>query len=455
MELVSIIIRTKNEERWIAHCLDMVFKQTYRNFEVILVDNESDDHTVAVARRFPIASFVSISNFRPGLAINEGIRASKGQYIVCLSAHCIPKQTDWLEQLVSNLSDEKVAGAYGRQLPVSFTDAVDKRDLLIVFGQDRRVQVKDYFFHNANSIFRRDIWEKFEFDEEVTNIEDRVWGKVVTNAGYHLIYDPLASVFHHHGLHQGNNPKRANGVVSIIEQVDSDIVNQLPESLRPETANIAAFVPIQGKVDADSIEHQLIVRAIEGLKSAKYVDNIYLISTDASLAEKFKIRWIDRELLPDVDNLSIDEVLGFSLEIVESREDYPVAVLYVNYQYPIRPDGLYDELIVDAQYKGYDTVFPGYLDFGHYWHQNDNMEFIEIDSSMASRQNRQPIVKALYGLGCLVSVAILRTRKIVGGKIGILELDDIRTTLNLKDHGTETIYKALSIIDSGTTPDGK
>lgn len=156
---------------------------------------------------------VSIENFRPGHAINEGIRVSSGNYIICLSAHCVPKSTLWLTQLLSNFADNpKLAGVYGRQLPVSFTSAVDKRDLLIVFGLDRRIQIKDYFFHNANSMIRRDIWETLPFDENVTNIEDRVWGKAVIDAGYQIIYDPLAEVYHHHGLHQGNNKERAEGL---------------------------------------------------------------------------------------------------------------------------------------------------------------------------------------------------------------------------------------------------
>ena len=44
--LVSIIIRTKNEERWISSCLQSVFNQTHKNIEVIIVDNLSTDMTV-------------------------------------------------------------------------------------------------------------------------------------------------------------------------------------------------------------------------------------------------------------------------------------------------------------------------------------------------------------------------------------------------------------------------
>lgn len=53
-----------------------------------------------------------------------------------------------------------VAGVYGRQEPMSFSSDLDKRDLLITFGLDRRVQMKDSFFHNANSMIRREIYRK-------------------------------------------------------------------------------------------------------------------------------------------------------------------------------------------------------------------------------------------------------------------------------------------------------
>ena len=52
--LVSIIIRTKNEERWISSCLQSVFNQTHKNIEVIIVDNLSTDMTVKKAKEFSV-----------------------------------------------------------------------------------------------------------------------------------------------------------------------------------------------------------------------------------------------------------------------------------------------------------------------------------------------------------------------------------------------------------------
>ncbi|MCG3770525.1 MAG: hypothetical protein JW384_01675 [Nitrosomonadaceae bacterium] len=450
MPEISIIVRTKNEERWIAHCLAMLYKQDLQDFEVILVDNQSVDHTVAVASRHPLAAVVNVTKYLPGHALNEGIRVSKGRFIVCLSAHCIPKGTDWLSTLRRNFNeDKKLAGVYGRQLPVSFTSAVDKRDLLIVFGQDRRVQIKDYFFHNANSMLPRDVWEQFPFDEQVTNIEDRVWGKAVIEAGYRIVYDPEAAVYHHHGLHQGNAPERAKGVVSIIERVDEGLVNELPESLRPEHANIAAVVPVQGEVATDSLEDRLLTGTVAALKQAKYVDHIYLVAGSSALAERLGVKWISRQGLAEVDMMSLDELMSEVLRIIESRNNFPEALLYVNYDYPFRPSDLFDDLIMDAQYKGYDTVFPGLVDFGHYWFRNGSGEFKQTDQSLKSRDQRQPIYRALYGLGCVSSAWVIRSGKMIGGKIGILSIDGSRSALRLRELGSEKIYEALLDHPSG------
>ncbi|MDC0964699.1 glycosyltransferase [Candidatus Pseudothioglobus singularis] len=439
MPEISIIVRTKNEESWIGHCLEMIYEQDFKSFEVILVDNASSDNTIQIAKRFPVDLILNIDKFLPGKALNKGILASSGNYIVCISAHCIPKNIDWLSTLYKNFeSDEQLAGVYGRQLPLSYTSDVDKRDLLIVFGRDRRTQMKDYFFHNANSMLRRDIWEKFPFDEVVTNIEDRVWGKAVVSAGYHIVYDPDAAVYHYHGLHQENTKGRARGVVSIIEQIDQDVTNALPNSLKPEVANIVAIIPFQGKIKLGTKDYKLLLKAIIELKQSKYVKKIYLVSIEGEFSKQFEIEWIDRSTIADEDTLALDHLLQKCLESIESTGEFPQSVLYVNYDYLNRPEHIFDELIFDAQYKGYDTVFSGYLDYKHYWLKNENDDYHQTDDSMKARSDMQPVYRALYGLGCLTSSAIVRKGKIIGGKIGILPIQDFNATLRLRDFENPT-----------------
>ena len=50
-ELISIIIRTKNEERWIESCLEKIYDQKRVNFEIVIVDNYSTDKTTKIFRK--------------------------------------------------------------------------------------------------------------------------------------------------------------------------------------------------------------------------------------------------------------------------------------------------------------------------------------------------------------------------------------------------------------------
>ena len=183
MPKASIIIRTKNEERWIKPCLEAVFSQDFKDFEVVVVDNQSHDRTLEGAREFCVRIVKYRGRYLPGKSLNEGIRNATGELIVMLSAHCIPTHSRWLSTLLSHFNDEKLAGVYGRQEPLPFTADRDKRDLWTVFQLDRKVQTKDCFFHNANSAIRRDLWNETPFSEAATNIEDRIWAKEIANAG--------------------------------------------------------------------------------------------------------------------------------------------------------------------------------------------------------------------------------------------------------------------------------
>ena len=197
--LVSIIVRTKNEERWIGHCLSGIATQSIKDYEIILVDNNSDDNSVKIAKKYT-DKIINVTEFLPGKAINEGIKASSGKIIVIISGHCIPKNNMWLKYLIEPLENDSsglLAGVYGRQEPLSSSSALDKRDLTVVFGLDERIQKKDSFFHNANSALTRKMWKKFPFDETTTNIEDRLWGSEVIKNGYHIFYTPHSSVYHY------------------------------------------------------------------------------------------------------------------------------------------------------------------------------------------------------------------------------------------------------------------
>ena len=80
--IVKLVIEqtedVQNEEQWIDICLKNIFNQSFKNFEVIIVDNLSNDKTIEKAKKYPV-KFLKISKFFMNaiLIANDSIAALK------------------------------------------------------------------------------------------------------------------------------------------------------------------------------------------------------------------------------------------------------------------------------------------------------------------------------------------------------------------------------------------
>ncbi len=443
---VSIIIRTKNEEEWIGHCLEMVFNQEQVDYEVILADNNSQDHTLEIASRYPIKKIVKIDHYLPGKALNNGIQFSQSEFIVCLSAHCIPKTKKWLHNLLINFGDDKIAGVYGRQIPLSFSSPQDVRDLLIIFGLDKRVQIKDSFFHNGNSAIRKDVLEKYPFDETVSNVEDRLWGKAVIEKGYQLIYEPEAIVYHHHGIHHQQNEKRAKSTFAVLDNVaEFSTSDSLPQLMKPENRNVSAIVPVLGGLPTIS-NFSYLSNVFEEIKLSKFIKSVYVLTTDkevVSLSQKFNFNVFDRPKEINSSNVDLEQVLQWGFAQIEADNIFPDVILYVNPLYTFRPLGLFDELIADLCYKGLETVFAGYVDYQNFWAYDNDKGYHEVGEGLLHRSKKHPIYRELLGLGCVSLAKVIRRGRLIGDKVGIIPLEDIKYILKTSDESSKSLIESI------------
>lgn len=423
-KLVSIIIRTKNEENWIPVCLDKIFKQNYKNFEVIIVDNNSTDRTVKRALEYNV-KIIKIKKFLPGKAINLGIKKSKGDIIVCLSAHCIPVNNSWLKNLIKPLKNKQIAGSYGRQEPYSFSSDFDKRDLLNTFGLDKKIQKKDSFFHNANSAFTKKIWKKFPFNEIITNIEDRIWGNFVIKAGYKIFYNPDASVFHYHGIHQDLNPIRCKQIVSILESFGDEFKSS---QIKENTKNkILAIIPQRDKTKIYKNQN-LISFTINELKQSKKIKEIIVSTNDT------KTKKISESLKANVPflrpkNLSesyvdLNSVLKFTLDKLERNRKFFDIIVIASENYPLRKKGLFDKMISKLIIGNYDTVIACKIEKGSIWQKNKLKTVNLVDNSIPSKIKNQKTLIANIGYACITRPSKIRENDILNGKIYFYEIDD-------------------------------
>jgi glycosyltransferase involved in cell wall biosynthesis len=198
---VSVLIRTKNEERHIGQTLSVLFTQTYKNYEVILVDSGSTDKTLDIAREFPVKIYeIKPEEFTWGYALNYGFHKTVGEYVVCLSAHALPLSKDWLETLIANFDDENVAAVMSNTLPRPDCNPFDRRGLLKKFNMPKQEIPEHplFIFGNVSSAIRKSVWEQVNFDESLSYCEDEDWMMKVKKLNCKIMFEPEAKVYHSH-----------------------------------------------------------------------------------------------------------------------------------------------------------------------------------------------------------------------------------------------------------------
>jgi len=118
--LVSINLLTWNGEKYIEDCLNSVFNQTYSNLEILVIDNNSTDKTVDYLKKLLNKSNLKIifnkKNIGFSAGHNQGIKQSKGDFILCLNQDVVLKN-DFIQNIVEIFrQDKKIASVQGKLL---------------------------------------------------------------------------------------------------------------------------------------------------------------------------------------------------------------------------------------------------------------------------------------------------------------------------------------------------
>jgi glycosyltransferase involved in cell wall biosynthesis len=118
---VSVVIPTFNNQDTIARTLSALMAQKFSGkIEVIVVDDNSFDCTRKILSDYSVIKIFNEKNLGLAKSLNKGILVAKHEIIVTLHADTIPVNSNWLEQLVSPLSDFKVVATCSTQIPPAF-----------------------------------------------------------------------------------------------------------------------------------------------------------------------------------------------------------------------------------------------------------------------------------------------------------------------------------------------
>ncbi|MHC5209698.1 MAG: glycosyltransferase [Planctomycetota bacterium] len=215
---VSVVIPAKNGRPTIGPCLDAVLAQDYAgDVDVLVIDSGSTDGSLDDIAARPSVRLHSIPpvGFDHGDTRNLGAGMTRGEAIVFLVQDAEPVGTRWLHDLVRNLGDPQVAGAFSRILPRPDAGPLVKKgcegDLCF---RDQRFEVSMHSreawaaqdptslriqcnFNDVSSVLRRSVWERLPFARGMFG-EDIKFARAAIEAGWTIVFDPESAVLHSH-----------------------------------------------------------------------------------------------------------------------------------------------------------------------------------------------------------------------------------------------------------------
>jgi len=219
--LVSAVIIDFNSGRYLDRCMAALNAQTYRELEVIFVDNGSQDGSVARLREWASAGHIRLfegTNVGFSKANNLAIRKSRGEFVLALNADAF-LEPDYLQKCVAAMSESANIGiVVGKLLSERDQSVIDSAGFYIYreglpvdrgFGQkdvgqfDRREFVDGACA--AASLYRRAALDAISADGQFFNesffayVEDVELSFRAACAGWRTLYIPEAVAYHVRG----------------------------------------------------------------------------------------------------------------------------------------------------------------------------------------------------------------------------------------------------------------
>ena len=160
MPLVTIVMRSRNDIQYITDTFEAIFKQTFKDFEILNFDSDSDDGTWEIIQKYnPDKAWRGKADeYVPGKVLNKAVKKAEGEIIVFNNSDCIPADDEWLERLIKPLlapDADKISAVFANQLARKNAFVLVKKDNERAFG-DGSISAKwDNFFSLASSAVSR------------------------------------------------------------------------------------------------------------------------------------------------------------------------------------------------------------------------------------------------------------------------------------------------------------
>lgn len=197
-DLISVIVPVYNVEKYIKECIESIINQTYRNLEIILVDDGSKDKSGKICDEYSKIDSRIISIHQENLGVssarNKGIEVAKGEWITFIDAD------DWIEEnfckiMIANLKENKQANC----AICGYNRIVNGKIENNPFYNGKKVLDSNGYLINALNpqtgygfchmkLIKRVCVREIRFNENITVAEDALFNIELSNNVKKIIY---------------------------------------------------------------------------------------------------------------------------------------------------------------------------------------------------------------------------------------------------------------------------
>jgi GT2 family glycosyltransferase/glycosyltransferase involved in cell wall biosynthesis len=365
---VSIIIPTKNNVAVLKPCIESIKKTSYKNYDVVIVDNESDDPDTLVYLSATTHRVLRIRNTEIGFSFaainNRAAQQVKSDYLLFLNNDTEVITPDWLSQMVGFLGLSRV-GAVGARLRYpdgrlqhagivhGYYDGMAGPAFKLLPASNHGYLSYTMVARNYSAVTaacmltRRDLFlELGGFDEHNFSVayNDVDYCYRLLDDGYRVAYCPAAELIHHEGLSRGfrDNPAEPaafrkkyrafrdpyyNPNLSLSdERFALDVRTIAPEGIKPIRTLMCAF-----NLNREGAPHSQFELTIN-LKDRGIIDPVVYCSQEGPLRAAYeergiKVRVLKHPLADVYDGAAYDRAIQ---AFANSIREWDIELIYAN-----------------------------------------------------------------------------------------------------------------------------
>lgn len=213
--LLSIIIPVYGVEKYISQCLESVINQTYKNIEVIIINDGTKDNSAAIAREYVKRdNRVKVYDFEnEGLSVarNRGLDLANGELIAFLDSD------DWIAHDMYEILVNRLIASNADMVKCGFCETDGKVHNNVTFEYDFETSGFTNYFQGVlwtvvwNAVYKRELALKVRFPKNVVNEDNYASGMYIKHSNKITV---ISNILHYYRINTSGISKNSGGKTS-------------------------------------------------------------------------------------------------------------------------------------------------------------------------------------------------------------------------------------------------